>query len=158
MRLPVIAAATLVMRIIVAIRAIFKNDQNGDCARDINPPPKGLIWAHFTSRVQHKALMTSDIDLHQRPVPPCPGLRRCRLGSAAKSLSQAWISQRAARRDNFRLGLWSVCIFLNHLSARLCPFWRGFEFISSAGPEDSLLFDDAEGVVERKNGAPEGTR
>ena len=42
--------------------------------------------------------------------------------------------------------------------ARLCPFWRGFEFISSAGPEDSLLFDDAEGVVERKNGAPEGTR
>ena len=48
--------------------------------------------------------------------------------------------------------------FQNGLLARLCPFWRGFEFISSAGPEDFLLFDDAEGVVERKNGAPEGTR
>jgi len=48
--------------------------------------------------------------------------------------------------------------FLSISLARLCPFWRGFEFISSAGPEDSLLFDDAEGVVERKNGAPEGTR
>src|ERR1035437_4289961 len=41
--------------------------------------------------------------------------------------------------------------------ARLCPFWRGFEFISNAGPEDSLLLDDAEGVIERKNGASEGT-
>jgi hypothetical protein len=41
--------------------------------------------------------------------------------------------------------------------ARLCPFWRGLEFISNAGPEDSLLFDDAEDVVERKNGASEGT-
>jgi hypothetical protein len=79
MRLPVATAAAPMMGIIIDIRAIFIVLEITETAMrwlsEINPPPNALIcdrisFAHFTSRMQRDALPTSDIDLHQRPVPP----------------------------------------------------------------------------------------
>jgi hypothetical protein len=75
---PVTAAAPLVTRVIIVKRIIFifveLNQTAMHWLSDINPPPNALIrdgisFARLASQTQRDALMTSEVDLHQRWLP-----------------------------------------------------------------------------------------